>query len=278
MKIFKTGVLALFGAVTFSTCSKNSDNTNPDATTPLIKTMAQTTRNGRVLFNYTYDDQKRLTSTSAGDVINPITYNLGGFQIVNTYIADTKKVIDFNIVDGRIKTAIYNEYVNQVNQYKPTTGTFTYDSKGRLINTTQVITLDPQPPYPSRTVTWTFTWDDNDNMIESTYTDASNPNYVDKTTYSGFSAENKNTLSAKNFGFDYFGTTSSMPYYPSGDGSSVFILPFIYPGKILPTTWKEDGITLTFSYHKNTQGYIDRIEETDSNDANDYEYTDIAYQ
>lgn len=277
MKTLTPTLVMLLIAVVFAACSKNDDNSN--SAKPLVKTMAFTTYWGRSIFNYTYDDQKRLISTGTDKYTNPITYNLGGFQVVNTSEAGKKKVIDFNLENGRIKNVIYNEVINEVNQNKPVNSAFSYDSKGRLVKIQQTITLNAAPPYPSRTIIYTFTWDDNDNIIASSNYDQASPGNKYEVIYSGFNAENKNTLSGGNLGFDYFGTASYPGQFtPGGDGSSGGILPFMYPGKILPTVWKIGNLTLNYTYHKNAQGYIDRIEETDLNDPRDYVYTDIAYQ
>ncbi|MDP9078672.1 MAG: hypothetical protein M3O71_14670 [Bacteroidota bacterium] len=280
MKTLTSFFVILIIAATFTACSKSGDNPGKvTAATPLIKAMAFTTFSGRSIFNCTYDDKKRLTSTGFDNNVNPITYNLGGFQIVNTTEANKKKVIDFSLENGRIKSSIYNVFINQVNQYLPVNSVFSYDARGRLIKIQQTITLDAAPPYPSRTIIYTFTWDDNDNLIGSSFYDPARPESKYEVAYSGFSAENVNTLTGKNFGFDYFGTTSyTSQFNPGGDGSSGGILPFIYPGKILPSVWRLGNFTLNYTYHKNAQGYIDRIEETDTNDPNDFVYTDIAYQ
>jgi hypothetical protein len=280
MKIFKSAFAVALLVAIISTCSKNDDNIDKTSANPLVKTMAFTTYSGRGIFNCTYDDQKRLVSTGFDNhTTNPITYNLGGFQIVNTTEANKKKVIDFNLENGRVKSAIYNEFINQVNQNLPVNAAFSYDAKGRLIKIQQTITLGAAPPYPSRTIIYTFTWDDNDNLVASNNYDPAHPESEYKVAYSGFNAENTNTLTGKNFGFDYFGTASyTGQFYPGGDGSSNGILPFIYPGKILPTVWKLSNLTLNYTYHKNAQGYIDRIEETDTSDPKDFVYTDIAYQ
>jgi hypothetical protein len=277
MKTLTRTLVMLLIAVAFAACSKNDgDNSNAK---PLIKSMAFTTYWGRYISNFTYDDQKRLISTVNDNNTNPITYNLGGFQIVNTSEATKKKVIDFNLESGRIRTVIYNEFINEVKQNKPVNSAFSYDPKGRLVKIQQTITLDAAPPYPTRTIIYTFTWDDNDNIVASSNYDQASPGNKYEIIYSGFNAENKNTLSGGNFGFDYFGTAGyNGQFYPGGDGSSGGILPLMYPGKILPTVWKVGNVTFNYSYHKNAQGYIDRIEETDSNDPRDYVYTDISYQ
>lgn len=269
--------MILLIAATFTACSKNDDNNS--SAKPLIKSLAFTTYWGRSFSNYTYDNQKRLISTGSDNNVNPITYNLGGFQVVNTSEAGKKKVIDFSLENGRIKNVIYNEFINEVKQNRPANSAFEYDAKGRLIKIQQTITLDAAPPYPTRSIIYTFTWDDNDNIIASSNYDPARPGSEYNITYSGFDAENTNTLTGGNFGLDYFGTASyNGQFYPGGDGSSGGILPLMYPGKILPTVWTIGGLTFNYTYHKNAQGYIDRIEETDSNDPKDFVYTDIAYQ
>jgi len=280
MKIFKTALLALFVTVTVTACSKSGDNVDKVATIPLVKGVATTSPNNREIFSYSYDNQQRLINSSYGTANNPITYNLGGLQIVNTSQADTKKVIDISVENGRIKTALYNVFINQVNEYLPVNATFSYDSKGRLSKIQQVVTLDPAPPYPSRTMIYTFTWDDNDNLIGSSNYNQATPGNAYKVIYSGFNTENVNTLAAKNFGFDYFGTASyNGEFYPAGDGSAGPMLPFSYPGKTLPSKFAYVGSTAyNMVYHKNAQGNIDRIEQTNAADANDYYYLDIAYQ
>ncbi|MDN3581535.1 hypothetical protein [Mucilaginibacter flavus] len=287
MKIFKSALVAIFAAVAITGCSKSGDSVDKPVSTPLIKALATTTRNFREIFNYGYDDQKRLISTSYNNASsniafsNPITYNLGGFQIINTSEANKRKVMDFNLEDGHIKTANYNVFFKDVNQNLPVSAAFSYDSKGRLIKILQTIALNASPPYPTRILVYTFTWDDNDNLTGSNvYDQNTTPDKGYKIVYSGFSTENVNTLSAKNFGFDYFGTSSyTGQFYPSGDGSSGAILPLCYPGKTLPSRFTIYGtVNYNVVYHKNAQGYIDRIEQTNVGDANDYYYLDVAYQ
>lgn len=279
MKKLLSALILLFIITVFASCKKDSKDPDKTEETPLIQAIALTSRTGRTVFTYTYDDKKRLTSTGSNNKTNPITYNLGGFQIVNTYDAATKKIIDFNLEDGRINTAIYNEFVNDVNKNLPVNAAFSYDTKGRLTKIKQRITVDPYPPYQFRDLLYTFTWDDNDNLIASSTYDPNRPDSKYTVKYSGFAAENTNTLTGKNFGFDYWGTTSfTGDFYPGGDGSSGGILPFIYPGKILPTVWKVNNVTYKMTYHKNARGYIDRIEEVNAGDANEYVYSDIAYQ
>ncbi|MEO6850329.1 MAG: hypothetical protein ABI166_06850 [Mucilaginibacter sp.] len=279
MKTLAQYIIILSIAIALTACSKNGDSPHKIVVTPLINEMAITSRYTREVYNFSYDDQKRLTGISTPNLIDPITYNAGGLQMINTSESTKKKVIDFALEEGRIKTVVYNLFISQVNQNMPIKSTFNYDTKGRLIKIKQLIALTP-PPSTYRTLIYTFTWDDNDNLVTSRLDDPDFSSSIYTSTYSGFSAENTNTsLTGKNFGFDYLGPVGWFnDFHPDAQVTTGVILPFISPGKILPTVWKVINTTYNIVYHKNTQGYIDRIEETNAADANEYYYTDIVYQ
>ncbi|MDR3697867.1 hypothetical protein [Mucilaginibacter sp.] len=266
MKIFKATLAILFLMIAFISCSKDNKSPAPVTVTPLVKETVVTYPNYRVVFDNTYDDEKRLIS--AGINSGLITYNAGGFEIVSTYADGSKSITDVSLENGRIGTVL--NYAAANDRYN---STFSYDGKGRLVNILQTRTYNGQVIYH---LAFTYSWDDNDDLVNSNLiTDSGS----DNVSYSGFSAENVNTLGGKNFGFDYFGTTDyPSDYVPNNNGGSGFIFPSVYAGKLLPSVIKMSGKTYNVTYHKNTLGYIDKIEQVNATDATDMTITDISYE
>ncbi|MDR3697868.1 hypothetical protein [Mucilaginibacter sp.] len=268
MKTLKTTFAILFLMIAFISCSKDSKAPEPAiVTTPLVTQMVLTLPYITVATNNTYDDQKRLASVGAANHI--VTYRAGGFEIVDPYDNGVKLITDVNLDNGRISTVL--SYSSDIDRYN---STFSYDSKGRLIEIQQTETLNGQIIDNS---IYTYTWDDNDNLIASTYSD--NQAAPVQTIYSGFSAENANTLTGKNFGFDYFGTAGyPSNYTPNHNGGSGGTFPSIYAGKLLPSVITSPGRTLNLTYHKNALGYIDNIKQVNTNAPTDNSVIDIVYQ
>lgn len=252
--------------ISFTACSKKNDSPRNTAA-PLIKQIVQTLPYITVVTNNTYDDKGRLASVGSADHL--VTYRAGGFEIVAPYDNGGKLVTDVNLENGRINTVL--SYSSEIERYN---STFSYDSKGRLVKIEQRRTFNGQI---IDTFEYTYTWDDNDNLIASTIPD--NLGGSVKTTYSGFSAENVNTLGGKNFGFDYFGTAGyPSNYTPNHNGGPGGTFPGIYAGKILPSVITSFGVATNATYHKNNQGYIDRIEHVNGGNPADKGVFDIAYQ
>jgi hypothetical protein len=262
MQTLKTnfGILLIIAA--FISCSKD----NPAiVASPLVTQMVVTYSNSRVVFNNTYDDKKRLATVGLPTSI--ITYNAGGFEIVRPDGPDEQLITDVNLTDGRINTILSYYSAERYNS------TFTYDSKGRLSKIVQTRTVNGQV---IGTFNYAYSWDDNDNLLSNTSKDYNGNTYT--TTYSGFSAENVNTLRGRNFGFDYFGTADfPSDFVPNNNGGSGYIFPSIYAGKLLPSVIKTPSLTYNVTYHKNAQGYIDKIQEVNPADAYYNIITDIAY-
>lgn len=270
MKTLKSTLVVLILAITFSACSKSG--TNPQkaaAVVPLVTQVVTTYPNYRVVYNYTYDDKKRLSTV--GSIDHNVTYNAGGFEIIVPDGSSDKLITDVTLTDGKIATvASYHSSP----QYQYYNSVFSYDTNGRLVKTVQKETYGGNVIY---TVTYTYTWNDDDNLIAATI--ASSDGDTFSVTYSGFSADNPNTLGGKNFGFDYFGTADYPEYYvPNNNGGPGAIFPGVYAGKILPTVSKSPSGTTNYAYHKNSQGYIDRIEGTSATDGTSYGVTSITYE
>ncbi|MDP9078671.1 MAG: hypothetical protein M3O71_14665 [Bacteroidota bacterium] len=266
MKTLKTNFLLLFIVAGFTSCSKDSKTPGPVAATPLVTQMVVTYSNLRVVFNNTYDDKKRLATVGVNT--NTVTYNAGGFEIVRPDGPNDNYITDVNLADGRINTILSYYSAERYNS------TFSYDSEGRLVKIVLTRTANGQV---LGHYNYTYTWDDNDNLLSSKTTDDNGNDYT--TTYSGFSTENVNTLRGKNFGFDYFGTADyPSDYVPNNNGGSGYIFPGIYAGKLLPSVIKKPGYTYNVTYHKNAQGFIDKIEEVNPADSYYNIITDIAYQ
>ena len=266
MKTSKSLFAIIFVATAAISCSKDAKTPPAQAATPLVKQLVITYPYIRSVYNNTYDDQKLLATV--GNANHIINYNAGGFEISQPYNAD-KLITDVTLDNsGRIGTVLSypstNERYNSI---------FSYDTKGRLAKIVQTGT------YYGRVVrhlTFIYTWDDNDNLLSSRIISDNDDSTV---TYSGFSAENENTLKGSNFGFDYFGTADyPSDFVPNDNGGSGVTFPSIYAGKILPTQVKGPGYTRNLTYHKNAQGYIDRIETNNPASAVDHTITDIAYQ
>lgn len=264
MKTLKITLAILLIIVAFISCSK--DNKSPDPAviaTPLVTQMVVTYSNLRVVYNNTYDDKKRLATV--GTATTAVTYNAGGFEIVRP---DAQLITDVNLADGRIGSILSYYTAERYNS------TFNYDNKGRLVKILQTRTTNGQV---IGHFSYNYSWDDNDNLVSNTSIGNSGDTYT--TTYSGFSAENVNTLRGKNFGFDYFGTADyPSDYVPNNNGGSGYIFPSIYAGKLLPSVIKRPGHTYNVTYHKNVQGYIDKIQEVDPADSYYNIIIDIAYQ
>ncbi|MDN3581536.1 hypothetical protein [Mucilaginibacter flavus] len=267
MKNIKTTLTILLVAITVISCSKTGNTPNQQTTaTPLVTQMVVTYSNLRVVFNNTYDDKKRLATVGTTDGV--ITYNAGGFEIVRPDGPKDNLITDVNLTDGHAITVLSYYSAERYNS------TFNYDSKGRLAKIVQSRTVSGQL---INTYTYAYTWDDNDNLLSGTITD--NKGAVTTATYSGFLAENVNTLRGKNFGFDYFGTADfPSDYVPNNNGGSGYIFPSIYAGKLLPSVIKTFGRTYNVTYHKNAQGNIDKIQQLDSVDPYYNIIIDIAYQ
>jgi hypothetical protein len=260
-KIFAV-LIVLFS---FTACSKTSDG--PTNAVLLVKQIVLTLPYITAVTNNTYDDKKRLASVGAANHI--VTYRAGGFEIVFSYDNGDKLITDVNLENGRISTVL--SYPSEIERYN---STFSYDSKGRLVKIKQTRTFNGEI---IDTFDYTYTWDDSDNLVASTIPD--NLGGSIKTTYSGFSADNVNTLTGKNFGFDYFGTAGyPSNYTPNHNGGPGGIFPSVYAGKILPSVITSLGVSTNATYHKNTQGYIDRIEHVNANNPDDKGVFDIAYQ
>jgi YD repeat-containing protein len=246
----------------FTACSKKDET----PAVPLVKQIVLTLPYITVEKNNTYDDKRRLASVGAANHI--VTYRAGGFEIVLPYDNGDKLITDVNLENGRISTVL--SYPSEIERYN---STFSYDTKGRLIKIIQTRTFNGQI---IDTFEYTYSWDDNDNLIAATIPD--NQGGSVKTTYSGFSADNVNTLGGKNFGFDYFGTAGyPSNYTPDHNGGPGNTFPGIYAGKILPSVISSLGATTNVIYHKNSQGYIDRIENVNANPA-DNGVIDIVYE
>lgn len=255
-------VILLIIAV-FISCSKDNPTVISE---PLVTQMVVTYSNSRVVYNNTYDDKKRLASV--GSPTGIITYNAGGFEITRPNGPNDQLVTDVNLTDGRVTTVLSYYSAERYNS------TFSYDSKGRLVKILQTRTANGQV---IGTFSYAYSWDDNDNLLSSTSTTNGGNAYT--ITYSGFSAENVNTLRGRNFGFDYFGTADyPSDYVPNNNGGSGYIFPGIYAGKLLPSVIKRPERTYNVTYHKNAQGYIDKIQELDPVNAYYNIITDIAYQ
>jgi len=266
MKNSKKCLAILLIMAVFISCSKSSNSPNPILANPLVTQMVVTYSNLRVVYNNTYDDKKRLSTVGTADGV--ITYSAGGFEVVKPDGPNDKLITDVNLTDGRVNTILSYYSAERYNS------TFTYDSEGRLIKIVQTRTANGQI---TGTYNYTYSWDDNDNLLSNTITDNTGNKYI--TSYSGFSAENVNTLRGKNFGFDYFGTTDfPSDYVPNNNGGSGYVFPIIYAGKLLPSVIKTYERNYNVTYHKNTQGYIDKIQEIDSVDPYYNIITDIAYQ
>lgn len=267
MKASKSLFAIIFVATAAISCSKDAKTPSPQAVTPLIKQMVTTYPYIRRVLNNTYDDQKRLATV--GNANNIITYNAGGFEISQPYANTDKLITDVTLDNsGRIGTVL--SYPNTNERYN---SIFSYDTKGRL---TRIVQTDTYYGSVVHHLTYIYTWDDNDNLLSSRII---SDNDDSTTTFSGFSAENVNTLKGSNFGFDYFGTADyPSDFVPNDNGGSGVTFPSIYAGKILPTQVKGPGYTHNLTYHKNAQGYIDRIETNNPASAIDHTITDIAYQ
>jgi len=267
MKSLRTIVVILAVITLTQACGKNNDSTKSASATPLVKQMVLTLPYITVVKNNTYDSNNRLASVGAPN--NIITYQAGGFEIVNPYDNGDKLITDANLDNGRISTVL--SYSSENERYN---STFNYDSKGRLVKIHQTRTFNGQN---IGDFDYTYTWDDNDNLVAATIPD--NQGGGVKTTYSGFDAANVNTLTGKNFGFDYFGTTGySSNYTPNYNGGSGNTFPSIYAGKLLPSVTTSLGVSSNATYHKNAQGYIDRIEQVNAKDGTEIGVINIAYQ
>lgn len=265
MKNFKICSAILLVVAVFISCSKSSNS--PAVATPLVTQMVVTYSNLRVVYNNTYDDKKRL-ATVGGTATGVVTYNAGGFEIVRPNGSNDNIITDVNLTEGRISGVLCYYAAERYNS------AFSYDSKGRLIKIVQTRTANGQV---IGHFSYAYSWDDNDNLVSNTSTDNSGNTYT--TTYSGFSADNINTLRGKNFGFDYLGTADyPSDYVPDNNGGSGYIFPKIYAGKLLPSVIKRPGHNYNVTYHKNAQGYIDKIQEIDPADSYYNIITDIAYQ
>lgn len=185
MKIVRASSCILFIVAAFISCSKHSDSSN----TPLVTQMVITYTYIRGVYNNTYDDKKRLATV--GSTASTVTYNAGGFEVISPNGANSTTYTDVNLTDGRITSILSHDETERYNS------TFTYDSKGRLINILQTRTVNGQ--ILSR-YTYGYSWDNSDNLVADTISYNGNAPYI--TTYSGFSYENVNTLRGKNFGFD----------------------------------------------------------------------------
>jgi YD repeat-containing protein len=262
----KFSVLLLIWA-TFASCSKDNNNTDPAIVpSPLVTQMVVMYSNLRVVYNNTYDDKKRLATV--GTATGVVTYNAGGFEIVRPNGPNDNIITDVNLTEGRISGVLCYYAAERYNS------AFSYDSKGRLIKIVQTRTASGQV---IGHFSYAYSWDDNDNLVSNTSTDNIGNTYT--TTYSGFSADNVNTLRGKNFGFDYLGTADyPSDYVPDNNGGSGYIFPRIYAGKLLPSVIKKLGHTYNVTYHKNARGYIDKIQEIDPADSYYNIITDIAYQ
>lgn len=267
MKTSKPLFAIIFVATAAISCSKDAKTPPAQAATPLVKQMVITYPYIRSVLNNTYDDQKRLATV--GNANNIITYNAGGFEISQPYANTDKLITDVTLDNsGRIGTVL--SYPNTNERYN---SIFSYDAKGRLA---KIVQTDTYYGNVIRQLTFMYTWDDNGNLLSSRQI-AENEDYT--VTYSGFSAENVNTLKGSNFGFDYFGTTDyPSDFVPNDNGGSGHTFPSIYAGKTLPTLIKGPGYIHNLTYHKNAQGYIDRIEINNPASAIDHTIIDIAYQ
>jgi len=254
-------------AIAVTSCSNDKKSQPAPVVTPLVKQMVITYPYLRDVLNNTYDDQKRLATVGNANTI--ITYNAGGFEITQPYGSNEKLTTDVTL-DNNSRIGTVLTYPNTNERYN---ATFSYDEKGRLV---KIIQTDTYYGNVIRELTFMYTWDDNGNLLSSRQI-AKNEDYT--VTYSGFSAENVNTLKGSNFGFDYFGTTDyPSDFVPNDDGGSGHTFPSIYAGKTLPTLIKGPGYTHNLTYHKNAQGYIDRIEINNPASAVDHTIIDIAYQ
>jgi len=265
VEILKKCLSILLIAAVFLSCSKSSNSPNPTMATPLVTQMVVTYANLRVVYNNTYDDKKRLSTVGIADGV--ITYSAGGFEVGKPDGPNDKLITDVNLTDGRI-TTVLSYYSAERNN-----STFSYDSKGRLAKIVQNRSVNGQV---IDTYNYVYTWDSDDNLLSSKITDKQGT--VSEATYSGFLAENVNTLRGKNFGFDYFGTADyPSDYVPNNNGGSGYIFPSIYAGKLLPSVIKAYSRNYNVTYHKNAQGYIDKIQEIDPADSYYDIITDIAY-
>jgi len=267
MKILYIAFAILFVAIAVTSCSNDKKNQPTPAVTPLVKQMVITYPYFRDVLNNTYDDQKRLTTVGNANTI--ITYNAGGFEITQPYGNSEKLTTDVTL-DNNSRIGTVLSYPNTNERYN---ATFSYDAKGRLV---KIVQTDTYYGNVIRHLTFMYTWDDNGNLLTSRQI-AEDEDYT--VTYSGFTAENVNTLKGSNFGFDYFGTTNyPSDFVPNDNGGSGHTFPSIYAGNILPTQAKGPGFIHNFTYHKNALGNIDRIEQSNPADANDHTIIAIAYQ
>lgn len=272
MKALNKLIVAICFIAAIAGCKK--DKGEEPAASSLVKEVALTyTYSGsRKILPFDYDEQGRL-------ITGGFVYNTGGIARKFSFGSQGEANMDVSLDNGRIRTVHYND--NRPLQTEDFISTFTYDENGRLV---QIYSYDRSLTAPYALINiYTYTWDDNDNLIEAKREFSRNVSGAIEntytTTYSDFSPEYTNTLTGKNFGFDYFGTTSYPDNFtPNSSGSTGNTFPPVFAGKNMPLKMTVDGRNYEMSYRKDNNGRIIHIEQQNLGDIRDNVIYDISYR
>lgn len=277
-------ITLLLGIAFYTSCNtdENNDSLVEEQKKNLVKQAVSTYAfsGNRYVVDYLYDNEKRLIGY--GDGLYNYTYNAGGI-LISYNDTNYSITIQFSLNNGRVNTINYN--VQQGTTRTEFLSTFYYDDKGRLA---RIFNKELNLPNGfAWTNNYLYTWDDNNNLTEEKIEFSRKPDGTVENTfvvkYSEFDAKNVNTLTASNFGFNYFGLYSYPTLFrPTSDGSSLQFLQPAFSGKLLPSKITEGNLnTVTteyeVTYQKNEQNLITRIDHLDKTGKSTYTY-DFLYQ
>lgn len=261
MKTKFTNLLWLLAAViiTATSCKKDSDGPGGSIDNAMVKDMVINYVNVVENAHFDYDDKKRDKSWTYTDLT--INKQFGGPQYNSSMQVDNQGHV--SQVDTKGLNGAGSDYRLL----------YTYDDKGRVKSLLRKSKTN-NSNYTDEGLT-EFIYDENGNLSKMKL-GYFQYNYYTLYSFSGYSPDFKNSLSAKNFGFNNFGTASYPSFFMDRGGSGHSGATFYMfagqqmPGKYTTRDYKKVDDTpttaektiYTYTYQKDSKGRITRIDAT----------------